>query len=30
MQRSKGLNRLLLVFLLTLTHIFVNAQVRDA
>ncbi|MCE7072551.1 cupin domain-containing protein [Dyadobacter sp. CY327] len=30
MQRSKGLNRLLLAFLLTLTHIFVSAQVKDA
>jgi hypothetical protein len=30
MQPSKGLIRLLLAFLLTLTHIFVNAQVKKA
>jgi quercetin dioxygenase-like cupin family protein len=30
MKRSKGLIRMLLAFLLTLTHIFVNAQVKDA
>lgn len=30
MQPSKGLTRLLLAFLLTLTHIFVSAQVKDA
>ncbi|GGC15662.1 MULTISPECIES: cupin domain-containing protein [Dyadobacter] len=30
MKRSKGLIRMLLAFLLTLTHIFVNAQIKDA
>ena len=30
MKRSKGLIRLLLAFLLTLTHIFVNTQVKNA
>lgn len=30
MKRSKGLVRLQLAFLLTFTHIFVNAQVKDA